>query len=171
MGFTSRFENRYQTGGLQHLLAKQIRDAVGIETFNAYFPFAVVRNPFDRVISQYASMRRRPDLREFIGMNEHAEFKRYLELIMKKTHVQWMPQTSFLYDDDGSLIVAQIGRFERLDEYARALFARLGIPASLPHANASSRQPLEAYYDDEARAMVASLYADDLTALGYSFPD
>ena len=170
MGFTSRFENRYQTGGLQHLLARHIRDAVGSEVFDAYFRFTVVRNPYDRIVSQYASMRRRPDLREFIGMDEHAEFKRYLELIAKKTHVQWMPQTAFLQDEEGNQIVSEIGRFERLADYSRELFARLGIQTVLPHANASSRQPLEAYYDDEARAMVASLYSGDLRALGYSFP-
>ena len=29
MGFVSRFENKYQTGGLQHLLACQVREEVG----------------------------------------------------------------------------------------------------------------------------------------------
>ena len=45
MGFVSRFENKYQTGGLQHLLAWQVREEVGSDVFGAYYKFAFVRNP------------------------------------------------------------------------------------------------------------------------------
>src|SRR5437764_1415016 len=59
MGFVDEFHNPHQTGGLQHLHAAQIRAEVGKQRFDAYLKFAFVRNPFDRIVSQFASMRER----------------------------------------------------------------------------------------------------------------
>ena len=62
--------NKYQTWGLQHLLASQIQKEVGDEIFEIFFKFTIVRNPWDKVVSQYIYMKKRKDLREFIGMKE-----------------------------------------------------------------------------------------------------
>ena len=56
MGFVTRFENKYQTGGLQHLLAWQVREEVGCEVFNDYCKFVFVRNPWGRIASQFTCM-------------------------------------------------------------------------------------------------------------------
>lgn len=170
MGFISEYHNKYQTGGLQHLLAAQVRQEVGAETFGSYFKFAFVRNPWDRAVSQYEYTRTRPDLQAFIGMSEDDSFNRYLGLIAKCPHVQWLPQHRFVFDEDGNLLVDFIGSFERLRADAESVFRRLAIRTSggLPHVNASKRGPIEAYYDREAIEMVAALYKDDLRM--FTFP-
>jgi Sulfotransferase family len=170
MGFVDPYRNRHQTGGLQHLLAPQIRQEVGIGVFSEYFKFAFVRNPFDRAVSQFSYMRERPDLRAFIGMPEDASFADYLSLIRRKRHVQWEPQTSFVLDADGSPLVDFVGRFESLPSDARAVFERLGIgDAVLPHENRSERAAYSQYYTDESRGEIEDLYADDLVRFGYGF--
>ena len=35
-GFVSQYHNKYQTGGLQHLLARQVRSEIGLEIFNMF---------------------------------------------------------------------------------------------------------------------------------------
>lgn len=168
MGFVSKYHNKYQTGGLQHLLAPQIRKEVGAEVFDSYFKFAFVRNPWDKAVSQYMLTRRRKDLQEFIGMNDGDSFKRYLELIARREHVQWMPQHRFVFDEDGRRLVDFVGRFERLEADAATVFSRLGLSAELSHAHATERLPMSQYYDAEAVEMVLRHYAQDIDVFGYS---
>lgn len=168
MGFVSKYRNKHQTGGLQHLLASQVREEVGEPAFGAYFKFAFVRNPWDKAVSQYMLTRRRPDLQEFIGMNEADSFKRYLELIGRREHVQWAPQYRFISDENGQQIVDFIGRFEHLERDALHVFSRIGAQGPLPHAHATERLPLSDYYDREAVEIVAHHYAHDIELFGYS---
>lgn len=170
MGFVRPMWNKYQTGGLQHLLASQIREEVGAETFDSYFRFAVVRNPWDKAVSQFLFMRKREDLRAFAGMRKRDNLAKYLSLIRKKEHVQWAPQMRFLLDGNGEQIVDHVARFERLEAECRAIFRRLDIgPAELPHRKKTERAPYQDYYNAETREMVADMYKDDIALLGYAF--
>lgn len=169
MGFVSKYRNKYQTGGLQHLLAMLIRQEVGEEIFNSYFKFTIVRNPWDKAISQFFYMAQRPDLRDYIGMEENDPFKKYLELTEKKLHVQWEKQYKFFQDDNGETIVDYIGRLETMQQDAANIFERLGINAVIPHVNATRHKHYSEYYDDESKEMVREMYNDDIRILNYSF--
>lgn len=170
MGFTNPLGNAYQTGGLQHLLARQIKREVGDAIFSQYFKFAIVRDPWDKALSQFAFMQRREDLRAFIGMKRDDSFKRYLELIAKRTHVQWMPQCDFLYDEAGTLLLDTVGRFEHLEADVQTVLQRLGVQAMLPHRKAATERLATTELDNEAIEMVADLYARDVRLLGYTRP-
>jgi hypothetical protein len=176
MGLVDGFHNKYQTGGLQHLLARQIREEVGREVFDKFFKFSIVRNPWDKAISQYIYMGERGDLRRFIGLSETDSFKKYLELIQKRTHVQWESQHKFILDESGQEMVDYIGRFERFnDEVSRILQeikARNGVEIridDIPHLKKSNRSHYRDYYDSEAREMVAHIYKKDIEYFGYTF--
>lgn len=170
MGFVDPHHNKYQTGALQHLLARQIRQEIGESRFSSYFKFAIVRNPFDRLVSQFAYMGRRQDLRAFAGMPASASFADYLALIRGVRHVQWEPQTSFLYEVDGTLLVDFVGRFEHLAEDMAVAFERLGLNnAELPHLNRSRRAPYQDYYTPDLQRQVSEMYATDLHRFGYEF--
>ena len=171
MGFVDEFRNRHQTGGLQHLCAHQIRDEVGEEQYLQFWKFAFVRNPFDRAVSQFVYMNRRPDLRRFLGMSEGASFGEYLQLITETQHVQWKPQSSFILDPEtGEIMVDFVARFERYSTDARAIFDRLGIRVGVvPHANQGLRGNYRDYYSEADRKMVQALCGDDLEIFQYLF--
>lgn len=176
MGLVDGFHNKYQTGGLQHLLASQIRQEVGSEVFNDYFKFAIVRNPWDKAISQYIYMAERRDLRQFLGLSETDSFKQYLVLIQKKLHVQWESQHKFILDENGEGMVDYVGRFERFGDEVSGIFqelkARRGVDVEvdeIPHLRKSSRNHYRSYYDAEAREMVAHIYKKDIEYFGYAF--
>lgn len=170
MGFVDDFHNKYQTGGLQHLHADQIRTEVGEERFGSYFKFGFVRNPFDRAVSQFAYMRNRADLRSFIGMGEGDSFSRYLRLIERRLHVQWEPQYRFVCGHDDTLVVDFVGRFEELDAGMARVLAVLGVELkALPHENRGTRGPYRDYYRRADRRAVERLYAKDLELFGYDY--
>lgn len=171
MGFKDAYHNKYQTGGLQHLLADQVRSVLGDEVFYSYFKFAMIRNPWDKALSQYRYMAGRPDLMSFIGMTEHDCLKRYLELIKKKEHVQWMPQHRFVMNESGDHLVDYIGRFESFNQAVQLVTQRIGMQCNeIPHLNASdiSRHSL---LDREGCEWIADMYKEDIVAFGYKPED
>lgn len=172
MGFVDRYHNKYQTGGLQHLLATQIRTEVGAEVFSSYYKFSIVRNPWDRAVSQFVFMDARDDLRDFIGMKKGAGLKKYAELIRKKRHVQWEPQVSFVQDANGESLLDYIGRYETFSDSVTHALRTTGInAATIPHRKKGQRGPYEDYYDAESREMIRTMYAADIEAFGYRFSE
>ncbi|MGQ7791614.1 sulfotransferase family 2 domain-containing protein [Faunimonas sp. B44] len=170
-GGSKGMHNKYQTGGMQHLTARNIRKHVGDETFYSYFKFSFVRNPFDKAVSQYHYMSTRPDLRSYVGLRRDAGFEEYLERIRLKEHVQWQRQTDFVCDDDGSLIVDFLGRVESFASDLGQILAVLGVECGrVPHENRSDRSTdYRAYYDSGTREMVSEMYMTDLMNFGYEF--
>lgn len=169
MGFKSKYHNKYQTGGLQHLHAIQVQQEVGEEIFNSYFKFTITRNPWDKAISQYFYMQKRPDLREFVGMKEEDTFARYLDLIKKKIHVQWEPQTNFLFDENGDEMIDFYGRLENMANDSQIIFKRIGLNAKIKHVNATRHNHYSTYYDKELEDRVADMYREDIEFLNYTF--
>lgn len=172
MGFTSKYGNQYQSGGLQHLFATNIVKAVGEDIYESYYKFSFIRNPWDRAVSQYSYMTERDDLREYIGMPEKCSFKKYLDLITHKEHVQWAPQYKFITDGNGELIVDFVGRLETIWRDFGVVANRIGLERyTLPHANKSARRATNSYYDEESIEMVRYFYARDIALFGYEYPN
>lgn len=170
MGAVAPHRNKYQTGGLQHLLATQIRTEVGGDVFDSYYRFAFVRNPWDKAVSQFVYLKTRPDLLRYMGLRRWVGFEKYLEAIPNQPHVQAYEQWRFLLDDDGELLVDFVGRFERLSDDFAVVRDQLGIEADLPHAMRSAkRKPTSAYYTPRTVDMVAELYARDIEMFDYRF--
>ena len=84
-GFTSRFNNEYQTDGLQHLYARNIRKAVG-DRFDRYFKFTIVRNPWDKAVSSYAHAKKTARLKEFLDI----DFDIYVGYHIERVNTVWI---------------------------------------------------------------------------------
>jgi hypothetical protein len=182
---------------LAHLKATEYvsRGYLSPEQFEGYFKFSFVRNPWDRIISEY----------KYRGYPIRLDFKTYLFKHLPKpgftdTYCHILPQYDFLFDERGTLLVDFVGRYESLQADFDTVCARLGIsPRPLPHVNRSEdvRRPVRTlndvkkllrgrlwnlerrhtfphysqYYDDESREFVAELFRKDIDAFGYAFGD
>jgi hypothetical protein len=171
--------NLYHTDGLQHLFAQDVQREVGPSVFQEYFKFSMVRNPWDKAVSQYLFLFRRPDFRDFLGASRRTSFKQYLTLCGRKPHVHWQPQYLFLTDENGAQIVDYVGRFERYEQSVHEIVSRINAAhtekadklnlGEIPHINAGHREAYWNYYDDESRDLVAELYQEDIRRYGYHF--
>ena len=166
--------NKYQDGGLQHLMATHILNEVGEDIFSKYFKFSFVRNPWDKLVSQFFYCKYYPprkDLRKWLNINEKTSFVEYLSKIQTvQIHIQWDRQYKFLYDDNGKLLVDFIGRFENFQEDFNIVCDKIKIPRQkLPHTKKSKHKHYTEYYDDETREIVAEKYAKDIEYFGYKF--
>lgn len=148
------------------------------EQFDALFKFAFVRNPWDLQVSSFHHIRReRP---HYLGGN--ATFEDFLRWKLDPArpyqyHVDTSitPQTDYLIDLHGEIVVDFIGRYERLHQDFGEVCARIGIePPQLPHARQAKdrKKDYRSYYSDATAELVAGHFARDIQMLGYGFdPD
>ncbi|RWM43344.1 MAG: sulfotransferase [Mesorhizobium sp.] len=164
--------NRHQKEGLHHLTAAQIRSEIGAETFDSMFKFSLVRNPWDKAVSQFLYTKTwRRDLRKILGLNRFMSFRSYLKAIQRVDHPQWRAQHLFIDDHDGSLLVDHVGRFEQIREEFTHVSERIGLAnVALPHSKKSIRKAdYRDYYTPETRNMVLTIYRTDIERFGYEF--
>lgn len=120
----------------------------------AFWSFAMVRNPFERLVS-YCAM-----FDEDFELNPRVALHRALaEPVNRWT----MPQHDLL---DG---VKTVYRFEALDAAVADIAARLQITATFQKENESEHDPYRAYYTPELREMAEMRYGPDLQVYGYGF--
>ena len=158
--------NKYQSGGLQHLLATQIRKEVGEQKFDSCFRFTFVRNPWDKAVSQYCYIKSRPMLLKHMGLSRWSSFGRYLKVISQdhEKHVQSFEQCKFIFDDQGNRLVDYVGRFETLAQDFRVVADKIGLPnLKLPHDMKSARrQHYSKYYNAKRADVISKVYARDI---------
>jgi hypothetical protein len=125
-GIVTPGHNKYQSGGLQHLTAQLIRHDVGEDMFAACYRFALVRDPVDRLVSQFNYLNHGRLAHRLLGLGPERCFDDYLDAISVKEHVQWKPQVDFLLDDDGTQL-AEIYKLEDMAYNFDVLAAKIGI--------------------------------------------
>jgi hypothetical protein len=161
----------------RHLTAREIIDLVGEEAWRKAYKFAFVRNPWDKVVSQYGfrvrtnktRMGERPIAFKDWAMRTIGE-RRDPEYVDKPR--LFLPQVEWLKDAAGRIDVQRVGRFEHLARDFAAICAELGIAAALPHLNRTkARRPYRDYYDAETAEIVARWFRDDIERFGYAFDD
>ena len=174
----------------KHPLARNVRAAMGGELFDDYVKFAVVRNPFDRMVSWYSIMANdtvenfAPDVSRDEGdfgdkvlrevRRRASSFDEFIALPREDNgglfERFYTPQFDYLSDEQGQVIVDHILGFETLGEDFEALARKIGFEGALPHRNRSIRDDsYRDYYNATTRDEVARRFAVDLEHFGYRF--
>lgn len=172
---------------LAHLKASEYSGCgyVTYDTFDSYFKFSFVRNPWDRLVSEF----------NYRGFDKKYSFKEFVlrglpnKDLYSDVYRHIIPQHQFLYDDAGNQLVDFVGRFENLQSDFDFVCSKLGIADTrLPHVNSSGqkgeikgklkslfskqnliKRPYSSYYDEETLESVNKMYATDIKIFGYEF--
>ena len=150
----------------QEMLPKQFYDSL--------FKFAFVRNPWDLQVSSYHHIQReRPHL-----LKQDESFDAFLRHKFDperpwQYHIDTSitPQSDYLVDLKGSLIVYFIGKYETLQQDFTHCCQVIDIPIiELPHRRrANDRLAYRDYYTPETQRMVEEHFTRDIEILGYEF--
>ena len=148
-----------------------------------YFKFCFVRNPWQRVVSQYFSVLR--IAQEKAGtpawqeqclkiISECSNFSEFVKKeYIKNPNEMWR----YFQDRDGKTIVDFVGRFENLEEDFQIICDKIDLPnIKLSHLqpnqiviNKPNHGPYRDYYTPELVKLVAEFHMKDIGLFGYKF--
>ena len=151
--------------GHGHLSVREVAPRLDRDTWNGYFKFAFVRNPYDRFVSVCAMLNKRnPGYRG----RETAFMKSALTIPRFRQRVLVRPQVDMLLDETGKLGMDYVGRYETLQPCFGAICRQIGVAeVDLERSNPSEHDEFASYYDHELTAAVTAFYRRDFEALGY----
>jgi hypothetical protein len=152
----------------RHVAARIVRRHLPRRVYGNCFKFAFVRNPWDRMVSQYHYILRNPHYHRHRLVKSMSSFEQYVRYELSRNKPL---QKDFVTDRRGRLIVDFVGRFERLEDDFAAVCRTLNIEAVLPHVNRTSHRDYRYYYDQPTIDLVASHFREDIDFFGYAFDD
>lgn len=144
------------------------------------FSFAIVRNPWDRLVSAYhflsqggLNIHDSKDADRYVkcygGFSEFVSGAFRDEAILRQIHFR--PQYQWI-SDENNVIADYVGRFEALQHHVSACMALAGLPDyRLPHVNRATHKPYQEYYSGEAIDVVGKIYSRDIELFGYKFDE
>lgn len=148
-----------------HMSATDARRALGEETWNSYYRFAVERNPWDFAVSLYHwKLRRNPHHRMSLA-----------EYVQRGYPSRYA--NSRLYTIDDEIAVDRLLRFESLEHDLDEVSERLAFPRPLSELLATIRakcgvRASDGYrdrYTDPARESISREFEREIAMLGYTF--
>jgi chondroitin 4-sulfotransferase 11 len=166
-------------GPLQHLTAIAIRQLLNDEAlFSSYFKFAVVRNPWDRLVSALAWTDQKWARGEELTASQFdAQVRQACGAFqIAMTSGTWeglphylYPQCAFIWDGQRRCLVDFVARYEDLQAGWCVIRRRLGVDAELPTRMKSHHRDYRDYYTAETRQLVARMFALDVQTFQYEF--
>jgi sulfotransferase famil protein len=134
--------------------------------FLSYFKFSIVRNPWEKLVSEYkyrietTGMSFSDFLFFHFPKEGMSDFRRHME-----------PQWKFVCDTNKNVIVDKLVRMENLQEEIESTFQRIfNERIVLPKINQSlNPTDYRQFYDDRTARFVEEFYKDDIELFNYTF--
>lgn len=134
---------------------------------DSLFKFAFVRNPWDRLVSEYSFILARDNHPRHKEVKALPDFLAYLRY--ERERARGRSQARMLAAPTGRAEIDFVGRFENLAADFSEACRRMGVDAELPHLNKTKHRDFRDFYNAQTRDYVAEAWADEISAFEYSF--
>ena len=163
---------------LQHATSKQLLESglISKKTWNEYFKFTIVRNPFDRAYSDYLWIQKDRNIQGSFEdyILKQGQFKKFLvrndNMSYRGDHL--FEQTSFFDVEEGPYKMDFVGRFECLEDVVKKVSNKIGFSEPFKsHAkkNKKRKNHYSLFYNAKRKKLVETVFKNDLELLEYSF--
>lgn len=147
--------------------------------FARAFTFALVRDPFDRLVSAFHYLKNHTKApldiawadRHIAGFDSFQDFadelqnRSFREAVLSWIH--FVPQWYYLCDRRGEMMVDCAGKLEEMDAVLARVNAATGLSLVNERTNRSTRGDVGGYYSAATARTVAEIYAEDFRIFGY----
>jgi len=144
-----------------HIPANLLIQRIPKRTWNEYYKFCVVRNPWDLSLSHYHASSQRS--------GKDITFDEYIRIGDFRLNYHWYTSGS------GDLLLDEVVKYESLLDGLDKVFHKIGVPfkGTLDiRAKSTYRRektPYQDVYSDQQRKVIEKAFAKEITMHGYSF--
>ena len=158
--------NYHQYAFRKHAELREAERSMPNELFEKYFKFAIVRNPWDRLVSEYEYIKTQPTHSRFKKLSSMS-FEQFIQYQSQRTAAH---QVNALKLNDGSIGCDFIGKLETLTQSLQVVSTKTDLDfVDLPHINQINRRDYRTYYNDSLVEQVAHWWHEDIKAFNYGF--
>jgi len=163
------FRGVHKNRSMHHYTALELKKFVPI-IFNHYYKFSIIRNPYDRLLSEYY-WTPVPNLGFKYGKTKADFLHQVIDIVRKKKYYEniyydhFLPQYRFVYHDK-KLLVDQIFKYEDLDWVTNYLKKKLEINMDFPTFNKTNKKKDDNWTENQKRK-IYNLYKNDFLIFNY----
>jgi hypothetical protein len=162
----------------RHITTSELKENME-NSWNDYFKFAFIRNPFERLVSfyhfyktkQFQQWRPNHKMTKEVNSYTFSEWvqHRKVQQKSKKVPIFKLPQTHWT-DAGENQLVDYIGRYENIEEDYKYVLDKLKIKYEpLPLYNKSYHNSCDEYYDDYTISVAKWWYKSDIDRFNYTY--
>jgi chondroitin 4-sulfotransferase 11 len=169
----------------QHAYAADGIERLGRDSWDKYYTFGFVRNPWARLVSWYAmyfetvnspwrgafwryAREHATDFQQFLTNCQDTVIEQRGNFVLRRN--LFKNQIDHFTDQAGKVAVSYIGRFESVEHDFALVQKKLGLSCGpLPVTNVSGGRAYQTYYNAYTRQIVAERYQKDIDYFGYTF--
>lgn len=154
----------------KHYVAAEIKRFLPADIWDNAYKFAFVRNPWERLVSQYWYR-----IRQGATEAHHDRLQGFriwvMENIPPQSSINLEPQWLWVTDGQDGILVDRIFRFDKMQDEFERLRKEADLPeVELPHLNVNARKDnYRDYYDDALRIHVANYYQQDIEHFNFTY--